>query len=188
MSRENEPKARFALPVTAEEYTTAALLAARRKGSLRGLPFFAVGAAVLLALGLCFFDWSRLSFFSAVTPLFLCLCCPAMLLYIFRLEPQRIRRRAAKDYETYHALMEDAELWLYADYAVTKTPSLSLHDQYALIGECIETPELLVFIRESDRLLILPKRCLPPERREELLEFLRTTFVRRRRVMRSWIF
>ncbi len=73
-----------------------------------------------------------------------------MLLYIFRLEPQRIRRRAAKDYETYHALMEDAELWLYADYAVTKTPSLSLHDQYALIGECIETPELLVFIRESD--------------------------------------
>ena len=83
--------------------------------------------------------------------------------------------------------MEDAELWLYADYAVTKTPSLSLHDQYALIGECIETPELLVFIRESDRLLILPKRCLPPERREELLEFLRTTFVRRR-VMRSWIF
>ena len=39
MSRENEPKARFALPVTAEEYTAAALLAARRKGSLRGLPF-----------------------------------------------------------------------------------------------------------------------------------------------------
>ena len=188
MSRENEPKARFALPVTAEEYAAASLLAARRKGSLRGLPFFVVGAAVLLALGLCFFDGTRFTFFSVVVPLFLCLCCPALLLYIFWLEPQRLRRRAAEDYETYRSLLGEAELLLYADYAVTQTPSLSLHDQYALIGECIETPEFLVFVRETERLLILPKRCLPPERREELLDFLRTVFIRRRHVMRNWIF
>ena len=30
MSRENEPKARFALPLTAEEYTDAELLVSRR--------------------------------------------------------------------------------------------------------------------------------------------------------------
>ena len=29
---------------------------------------------------------------------------------------------------------------------------------------------------------------LPPEKREEILEFLRLTFIRRRRVMRSWLF
>ena len=48
MSRENEPKARFALPVTAEEYTAAALLAARRKGSRWEPPFCWPSACVFL--------------------------------------------------------------------------------------------------------------------------------------------
>ncbi len=188
LQEEKEPKAGFSLSVTREEYRTASLLAARRHGSLRALPAAVVVAAALLALGLFLLDWDRFSFTTALIPLFLCLCCPALLIYVFFLEPQRLRGRADEDYETYQALMKDAVLYLYPDYAVTRTPDLRLHDQYALIGECIETPELFVFLKESERLLILPKRCLPPEKREELEDFLRLAFVRRRHVMRNWVF
>ena len=182
-----EAKAGFPLTVTREEYRAASLLAARRRGSLRLLPAAVIAAAVLLALGLCLMDWGRFSLSSSLIPLFLCLCCPALLAYTFVLEPQRLRRKADEDYRTYQLLMEQAELRLYPDYAQTTTPRLRLHDQYALMT-CIETPELFVFTRESDRLLILPKRCLPPEQREEIQDFLRLAFTRRRHVMRNWIF
>ena len=185
---EKASNARFSLTVTGKEYRAASLLAARRRGSLRLLPVMVVAAAALLAIGLFLMDWNRFTVTTALMPLFLCLCCPALLIYGFVLEPQRLRKKADKDYQTYQALMKDAELCLYPDYAVTKTPDLMLHDQYALMKECIETPDLFVFIRESDRLLILPKRCLPLEQKEELQDFLRTTFVRRRHIHRNWMF
>lgn len=188
MNPEKEPKASFPLSVTREEYRTACLLAARSQGSLRFLPVLGIAAAVLLALGLLLMDWDRLAFSTALVPLFLCLCCPALLAYILVLEPRRLRKKADEDYLTYQILMKDAVLSFYPDYAVTKTPELTLRDQYALMKCCLETPDLFVFLKESERLLILPKRCLPPERKEELQDFLRLTFTRRRRVMRNWIF
>lgn len=81
-----------------------------------------------------------------------------------------------------------ATVRLYADNAVTVTPTLTLYDQYALIRECVETPDLVILIKDRERQLVIPKRCLPTEKREEILEFLRLTFIRRRRVMRSWLF
>ena len=54
--------------------------------------------------------------------------------------------------------------------------------------ECIETPELLVFLKDRERFLVLPKRCMPEEQREALLEQFRITFVRRRRRMSNWLF
>ena len=54
--------------------------------------------------------------------------------------------------------------------------------------ELLETKELLVFVKDRERRLVLPKRCLPPEKEKEALEFLRLTFTRKRRLMHGWIF
>lgn len=42
------------------------------------------------------------------------------------------------------------------------------------------------FVKDRERLLILPKRCLPAGEKEKTLEFLRLVFIRKRRVMRAW--
>ena len=71
-----------------------------------------------------------------------------------------IRKRARRDYQTYKELMKDSVVRLYADDVRTDTALVRLTDQYALLALCVETPELLVFLKDRDRLLILPKRCL----------------------------
>ena len=99
-----------------------------------------------------------------------------------------MRKRAAADFVIFDELLQPATVRLYADNTVTVTPTLTLYDQYALIRECVETPDLVILIKDRERQLVIPKRCLPTEKREEILEFLRLTFIRRRRVMRSWLF
>lgn len=47
--------------------------------------------------------------------------------------------------------MQPASVRLYADNAVTVTPTLTLYDQYALIRECVETQELLILIKDRER-------------------------------------
>ena len=84
--------------------------------------------------------------------------------------------------------MKDSVVRLYADDVRTDTALVRLTDQYALLALCVETPELLVFLKDRDRLLILPKRCLPAEQKDDALEFLRLVFIRKRKVMRRWYF
>ena len=72
---------------------------------------------------------------------------------------------------------------LYADDVRTDTALVRLTDQYALLALCVETPELLVFLKDRDRLLILPKRCLPAEQKDDALEFLRLVFIRKRKAV-----
>ena len=111
------------------------------------------------------------------------------MVYVLVLEPGRIRRRARRDWETYRALMEPAQVQLYLDYAETHTPALVLTDSYALMEECIETPRLILLRKDEERLLILPRRCFAEQADgETALEFLRQTFARKRRVKRSWLF
>ena len=102
-------------------------------------------------------------------------------------EPADIRRQAKKDYETFAQLMLPGDLCLCPDDVLTKTPYLSLQDPYARML-CVETETLVVLIRDREQMLILPERCFPPGQAEEIMDFLRTTFVRRRRVMRGWLF
>ena len=110
------------------------------------------------------------------------------LLLFFVAEPGAVRRQAGRDYQTYAALLCPATLRIFPDNVVTVAPHLTLTDQYALMPECIETPELLVFLKDRERFLVLPKRCMPEEQREALLEQFRITFVRRRRRMSNWLF
>ena len=114
--------------------------------------------------------------------------CPLILLLFFVAEPGAVRRQAGRDYQTYAALLCPATLRIFPDNVVTVAPHLTLTDQYALMPECIETPELLVFLKDRERFLVLPKRCMPEEQREALLEQFRITFVRRRRRMSNWLF
>lgn len=89
--------------------------------------------------------------------------------------------RARRDWETYRALMEPAQVQLYLDYAETHTPALVLTDSYALMEECIETPRLILLRKDEERLLILPRRCFAEQADgETALEFLRQTFARKR--------
>ena len=118
----------------------------------------------------------------------ICLFCPLLLLFFFVTEPRDVRKKAEKDYETFHALMEPAVVSFYSDNVVTKSPCLTVYDQYALMVECIETPDMLIFIKDAEHQLILPKRCIPPEKTDTSLEFIRQVFIRKRKTMRSWLF
>ena len=185
MQKETPARLDITYQLTKKEYTQAAMIMARRSGALRSTPLVVIAAAALLTIGLFSFGW-----FPAVPllPGLICLSCPLLLILFFAVEPAGVRRQAEKDFTTYAALMEPTQLQLYPDNAVTRSPLLTLRDQYALLLECIETPQLFILIKDKERSLVIPKRCIPEEKRAETEEFLRLTFVRKRHVMRSWLF
>lgn len=188
MAYETPPWAVCDVNITEEEYVAATLMASRRTGSLRGIPAAMVAAGVLLILGVASVTWFGGYNIPWVVPLVLLAACPLLLLAYLVAEPAAVRRQARRDYITYAALMCPAQAMLYADNIVTKTPVITLIDQYALMAGLVETPELLIFLKDQERLLILPKRCLPEEQRDSLLDQFRLTFIRNRRNMKSWIF
>lgn len=182
MAQDCTLKIEFPLQITEKDYVQASLIAERRMGSLRSAwPVLILGVAIL-TIGLFSFSW----FSPPFVPILLCGFGPLLILCFFIAEPAAVRKKARQNFATYQRFMEDAQLQLYPDNMQTKTSRLVFTDPYALLAGCVETPDMFVFIRDRARLLILPKRCIPPEKMEETLEFLRLTFVRRRRVMRGW--
>lgn len=188
METEITPKAELKLETTLEDYTRASLLAARRNGPLRPLPLVVLIAALLLFIGLCSFNYFMAKYYSVFIPFFFCFCCIALLLFFFSILPHSVKRSAEKNFSTYQALMGTVTLKLYADNMITESSILTLTDSYALMAECIETPDLFVIIKDKERLLVLPKRCLPQKQADEITAFLRLVFARRRHFMRNWIF
>lgn len=183
MQETTPARAQFQVDVSQAEYVQASLLLARRFGVLQFSPAAMIAGVLLITGGLTMTGFMISLFF----PLFLLLLGILLLVVFLVVEPADIRRQAKKDYETFAQLMQPADLCLYADDVRTKTPYLSLQDPYARML-CVETDALMVMIRDGEQMLILPKRCFPPGQVEEVMEFLRTTFVRRRRVMRGWLF
>lgn len=188
MTTEITAKAEIHADVTLEEYKAASLIANRRNGALRILPLIVLLSAVMLAIGLCTVNWYHITPLSLLISLLICLSCPIMLILLFWMIPDSVKKKAEKDFVTYQTLMEPAVIRLYADDAVTQTQYLTLTDSYAMMNECIETPTLFVLIKDSERLLIVPKRCLKTEQAGEVTAFLRLVFSRKRRVMKNWIF
>lgn len=180
-----ELKLEISVELTKEEYIKAALFTSRRTGLLRSTPFIWIAALFLLVIGLFSFNWFL---YNLLVPIVICLFCLLLLFLFFLIEPRDVRKKAGKDYETYHTLMEPASISFFSDNVVTKSPHITLNDQYALLVECIETPEMFIFIKDTERQLILPKRCIPPEKTDAALEFIRQVFIRKRRTMRSWLF
>lgn len=183
MDQQTPPRAKFHTEVTQVEYVQAALLLARRFGVLQFSPAAMVAGILLIAGGLAMVGFMISLFF----PLFLVLLGVLLLVVFLLVEPADVRRQAKRDYKTFGQLMQPAEVALYADDVQTKTPYLTLQDPYARML-CVETPALVVLIRDREQMLILPKRCFPAGRSDDVMEFLRTAFVRRRRVMRGWLF
>lgn len=187
MQTETPPRAEFEVKLEKKEYIAAALIGARRSGALRSAPLVIAVSLALLAAGMLTMNWFQATS-TILVPVVMCLSCPLLLILFFGMEPGGVRKRAAADFVVFDELLQPATVRLYADNAVTVTSTLTLYDQYALIRECVETPDLVILIKDRERQLVIPKRCLPTEKREEILEFLRLTFIRRRRVMRSWLF
>mgnify|MGYP000889096332 FL=1 len=188
MAYQNTPKAEMVIDLTPEEYVEASLLAERQGGYLQPLPFVVLVAAGLLFFGLRMLNWFQSNYHSVFFPLFLCVCCPILLVIYFYILPAALKRRAAKSYRTYQTLMQNPTIQLYADYALTEAHNLTLNDSYARMAGCIETPRLFVLIKDRERLLVIPKRCIPQEQWDQVISFIRLVFARRRKVMKSWIF
>ena len=179
------PRAVLDIAPTQDEYEDACLIAAGRSGRLRYAVVWILAAVARFCAGLSMLvgEW------SVLLGVLLIAAGVLLMVYVLVLEPGRIRRRARRDWETYRALMEPAQVQLYLDYAETHTPALVLTDSYALMEECIETPRLILLRKDEERLLILPRRCFAEQADgETALEFLRQTFARKRRVKRSWLF
>lgn len=183
MTAQNDCRGEFPVEVSEKEYVQAALLASRRYGSLRSAPAVLVIGVVLVAVGLL-----GIAMYGTLRAIFLLLCIlgPLMVVLFFIAEPAAVRRGARRDYPVFKELMAGGRLYLYPDHAQTVTGLAVLTDPYALMATCLETPELLVFVKDRERLLILPKRCIPPDQKDGVLEFLRLTFIRKRKVQRTW--
>ena len=181
-------KAEIHNTVSLQEYQTACLLVQRRFGGLRALPYIVLVAAGLLYFGLSALQGGYTDFFSFAIALLLCLGCPGLLLIGLWMMPSMTKKRAAKDYETYQSLMQPAVMRLYADEMVTQSPTLVLTDPYAVMTGCIETPSMLILVKDRERLLIIPKNNLSVDQYEEVLSFFRLVFARRRMVMKNWLF
>ncbi|MDD3692838.1 MAG: YcxB family protein [Oscillospiraceae bacterium] len=188
MSEQLLNKAEISIDPTDKEYKDAWLLAERAGGWLRPLPLVVFIAAALLFAGLCSLDWFRHNYSSVFLPLLLCFCCPVLLMVFFFVVPKKIETQASRDYLTYKTLMAKATIKLNADTVVTSTENLTFNDSYALMAGCIETPQLFVLIKDRERILIIPKRCLPTENADNIVKFLRHVFARKRRVMKNWAF
>ncbi|HHV51214.1 MAG TPA: YcxB family protein [Clostridiales bacterium] len=188
MTSQKLSKAKVLINPTKEEYVKSVLLVERQIGYLRPLPIAVIASAILPFLGLSSFNWFRVSYSSIFLPLILCFSCPVLLIYFFYLQPSLLKERAAGYYKTYSVIMKDSVMEFFDDNMVTKTQYLTLNDSYALMSLCIETPELFVLAKDSERIIVIPKRCIPMETREELTAFLRQAFAPRRKVMKSWIF
>lgn len=175
----------YAVDVTEKEYVRAVLFASRRIGTLRSAPLILILGLVLLTVGLCAFSWFPS---SLLLPVFLCVSGPLLVLLFYLAEPAAVKKSARRDYVTFAQMMRDSRMELSPDEVKTTTACMTLTDPYALMACLIETPDLLVFVKDRERLLILPKRCLPGEEMDKTLEFLRLVFIRKRRVMRAWWF
>ena len=177
---------RIKCDTTAGEFRTGALIASRRVGTLQSLPAVIVVAAALLIAGIWSFGWLS----SRVIPAALCLSCPALLAVFFIVEPRNIAHKAGRDFVFYRLVSQSSSVVLAADelIGISEEPPLRTAEPYALMAECIETPKLFVIIRARERVTVIPKRCLPPQRSDEICSHIRHTFARKRRVMRGWIF
>ena len=173
--------------ITEGEYLQASLLTARRYGALRTLPVYVVAAVVLLAAGFGLWPSFYRMYQTAVVPFVLCLCSALLLVGVLWLLPRMVREQAGRDYGTYRRLWQKATVVFERDTLRTQTPALQASDPYALMLQLVETPTLLVFIKDGGKQLVVPKRCLPPEQSEAMLAFLRHAFTRRYRAMRTWL-
>lgn len=188
MAKEKAPRAEITVELSPEEYEQAALLHARRVGRLRTLPFVLGATVLLLAAGLYavrFYQNTPFSLLPAAVFLLLSVLLP--LLYFTR-EPAAVKKAAQTDYTAFSALLCPMTVTLYEDEALTRSAQLEMRDYYALMPQLLETKELLLLIKDSDRFLAIPKRCLPKEKEEAVGEFLRRVFIRKyRRTNRWWL-
>lgn len=188
MAKEKASRAEITVELSPEEYERAALLHARRVGRLRTLPVVLVAAVLLLAAGLYavrFYQSTPLSLLPAAVFLLLSALLP---LFYFTREPAAVKKAAQADYMAFSALLCPMSVTLYEDEVLTRSAYLEMRDYYALMPQLLETKELLLLIKDSDRFLAIPKRCLPEKNEEAVCEFLRRVFIRKyRRINRWWL-
>ena len=181
-------KAEISLDVTLEDYTKAMLLSDRRVGLLRFLPLGLFAAAGLLLVGFGSMQYFIARYNSFLVPLLLFLLAGMVLVFFFYILPDNVRTKAKKSYASFHKLFEGQTIQFYPDTVITRTSCLALTDSYALMLVCIETPQLFVLLKDRDRMLIIPKRCITEDQQAMLVDFLRLVFSRKRRVFKNWIF
>lgn len=181
-----EPRVFSEITLTKTEYITARLVAARRNGGLWSMML--VGAvSCLLLLGV----WmSALHLYGRVQMamvLFFVLQLPVLWLIAFWFVPMNVRQAADRDYGSYQRLSAPCRMSFTADAVLTETPAFCMNDPYALMSVCIETTELVLFFKDDEQMLVLPKRCIPPDENDEFLDWLKQTFARKRRTMAYWM-
>lgn len=182
MAEDTASKMEFPLDISEKDYIKGSLIVERRVGTLRStLPVLIFGT-VVLTIGLFSFSW----FSSWLVPLVLCAFGPLLVLFFFVTEPAAVRKKARQNYPVFQKFMKDARLYLYPDNMRVQAERVVINESYAMLAMCVETPDMFVFIKDRERLLILPKRCIPAEQMENVLAFIRLTFVRKRRFMRGW--
>lgn len=176
------------ITLTEKEYQQAGMMVSRRCGALRICVWLSLVGVLLVAAAFYSLNWISSRPSSFLAPIALMLAGVLLLVICLAQLPRAEKRRLSADFVTFVRLMQPAAMTMGSDELVVKSENMTLHDPYGLIIECVETPEMFIFIKDKERFSVLPKRCLPAEKKQDILDYLRLQFTRRYHAMKNWLF
>lgn len=172
MPQATQPRASFAVQVTAADYRAAARIASRRHGRLHDIRWGLVLCLLLTAVVAVGCRY-RPGLVLAVLAAGAAVC--GGIVYLAR---RAVDKAATADYQTYAALFSSTTVTLWEDWMELAGPGITRKDPYALLAGLVETPELFVFLRSDGRFAVCPKRDMPADG-GQVPDFLRNTFARK---------
>ncbi len=157
-------------------YITARLAADKRVGILRftwPLRVLAIAMA-LYGMQTALTSYSRTSYLLWAAALLL-VAMTMVAIWEAAVVPY-VKAKAMFDYDTFHAISNDAEVTFEADEMILKTTLMMRRIAYAKTRVCIELPQQFVIVADDDSVIILEKSCFTEK--EETQTFLRDVFAR----------
>lgn len=176
----------FQNQVQEEEFRQAWILWERTSGSLRYRRAKVLGALLLLAVIAFLLPGYRARYATSFVPI-----CAIALLFAFILFQMVVKRRMVEDeadriYGSNRLLGQPEEITATREGFTVKSGYETVNGYWAEAAQCLETEEFFAITGGPERpLLILSKKQIPPERREEFGGKMKSIFAARyRRMMR----
>ncbi len=162
--------------ITKDAYVAAHKTAQEKIGMLRfTVPCMVLIAALSIGGSITLFNSAgRVSYIMTGEILLLLSCVLAVML--LAVIPKQAKKQAEKDYVSFEALSNPAEITFESDEMLIKGEALSRRVEYAKTRLCIETAERFVILTDDDAMVILEKACFAEK--DATVAFLRDVFAR----------
>ncbi len=165
----------FTQHISKDAYVAAQTTASSKNGVLRyRLPLMLLTAAFLFGGFKNVFENGGLGYL--LTGLLLLVFGFVCAVVVFYAMPKQVKTVAERDYVTFDALSNPAQVVFDSDEMLLKSDMLSRRVEYAKTRLCIETNDRFVILTDDDATVVLEKACF--EQAEDTTAFLRDVFAR----------